>query len=296
VSGILPEVDLVSDGFSELGKFVDTTAAWAATVIGRPLTASEGDFISQTLDDKKMNQIRARIDAVVKDRATAEALKPWHRRYCKRPLFSDEYLPTFNRPNVILVDTAGKGIERLTASGAVVAGKEYPLDCLIFATGYEVGTEFTRRAGYDVIGRGGMQLKDYWRDGMRTFQGMFTRGFPNCFMVNFGQNAVSASFGYMLGEQAKHVAYTIKDLRARGASIVEPSAKAVDEYVAEVKPLSYSQQKFWVECTPSYFNGEGSNENPHGFFANVHPAGPVAFYQMLADWRARGDLCGLEFT
>ncbi|MDB5687592.1 MAG: monooxygenase [Rhizorhabdus sp.] len=292
--GIPQDVDLVSDGFSELGQFADSTAAWAAEVIGRPLAPGEGEFISQTLDDKKMNQIRARMDAIVKDKATAEALKPWHRRYCKRPLFSDEYLPTFNRPNVTLVDTAGQGVERITERGAIVDGKEYPLDCLIFATGFEVGTEFTRRAGYDVVGRGGIELRDYWKEGMKTFHGMFTRGFPNCFLVNFGQNAVTSSFSFILGEQAKHVAHTLSVARDRGATVVEPSAQAVQDYVAEVKPLSYSQQTFWVECTPSYFNGEGSNENPHGFFANVHPAGGVAFYKMLAEWREQGDVAGLE--
>src|SRR3546814_6781511 len=97
---------------------------------------------------------------------------------------------------------------RITETGAIVNGKEYPLDCLIFATGFEVGTEFTRRAGYDVIGRDGIELKEYWKDGMRTFQGMFTRGFPNCFLVNFGQNAVTASFSYILGEQAKSEEHT----------------------------------------------------------------------------------------
>src|SRR3546814_6794106 len=126
-----------------------------------------------------MNEIRARIEFEVKDPATAEALKPWHRRWCKRPLFSDDYLPTFNRPNVTLVDTAGKGIERMTETGVVVAGEEYEVDCLIFATGFETGTEYTRRAGYDVVGRGGLELSEHWKDGMKTFQGMFTRGFPN---------------------------------------------------------------------------------------------------------------------
>lgn len=193
-----------------------------------------------------------------------------------------------------LVDTVGKGVERITENGAVVAGTEYPLDCLIFATGFEVGTEFTRRAGYDVVGRGGTELKDYWKDGMKTFHGMFTRGFPNCMLVNFGQNAAANSFSFILDEQAKHVAHTLSEARQRGATTIEPSQQAVDDYVAEIRPLSYSQSEFWQQCTPSYFNGEGSNENPHGFFANVHPAGGVVFYGMLADWREAGELEGLE--
>ena len=97
-----------------------------------------------------MEQIRARVDAIVKDPATAEALKPWYRQFCKRPCFHDEYLPTFNRPNVTLVDTEGQGVERITETGVVVDGDEYELDCLIYATGFEVGTDYTRRAGYEV--------------------------------------------------------------------------------------------------------------------------------------------------
>ncbi|MDB5713962.1 MAG: monooxygenase [Sphingomonadales bacterium] len=293
-SGLPEEVDLVNDGFTELGKLADPTAAWAEPILGRSLTPEEGSYIAETFDDLKMNAIRARIDEIVKDPKTAEALKPWHRRYCKRPLFSDEYLPTFNRPNVTLVDTDGQGVERITPTGVVVAGKHYDVDCLIFATGFEVGTEFTRRAGYDVVGTGGMELRDYWKNGMRTFQGIFTRGFPNCFLVNFGQNAVANSFTFVLEEQAKHVAHTLNAMRNRRVSVAEPSEAAVESYVAEVKPLSYSQSKFWKDCTPSYFNGEGLTENPHGFFANVHPAGPVVFYDTLEKWRANDDLAGLE--
>ncbi|MEL7028749.1 MAG: NAD(P)/FAD-dependent oxidoreductase, partial [Pseudomonadota bacterium] len=295
VTGIPQDVDLVNDGFTEVGRLLDPTASWANSIIGRELTIEEGDYVNDILDDKKMNAIRARVDETVKDKATAEALKPWHRRWCKRPLFSDDYLPTFNRPNVTLVDTAGKGVSRLTESTAIVADESYELDCLIFATGFEVGTLYTRRAGYDVTGRGGLRLSDYWADGMQTFQGHFARGFPNCMFIGFGQNSVATNMVFMLDEQAKHVAYTIGEAVRKGASEVEPTQAAVDAYVEEVKPLTFSQHKFWVECTPSYMNGEGTSDDPNGFFANLHPAGPVAFYQMLEDWRSAGELAGLEF-
>jgi cation diffusion facilitator CzcD-associated flavoprotein CzcO len=296
VGGIPQDIDLVNDGFTVIGKLLDPTASWAAKIVGRSLTPDEGNFITDVLDDKKMIEIRARIDAVVRDSKTAEALKPWHRRWCKRPLFSDDYLPAFNRPNVTLVDTAGKGVERMTESGVVVAGREYAVDCLIFATGFEVGTEYTRRAGYEVVGRRGLKLSDHWKGGMRTLHGLHSRGFPNCLFIGFGQNAVATNFAFILDEQAKHIAYTLAQARKRGAMIVEASARAVDDYVAEVAPLSFSQHKFWVECTPSYMNGEGTSNDPHGFFANLHPAGAVGFYKMLADWRAKGDLQGLELS
>ncbi len=292
-TGRAQDVDLVDDQFSATGKLRD--AAWAAAKVGRPLTADEQNLIIETLDDKMMNRLRARIDAEVEDPATAEALKPWHRRWCKRPLFSDDYLATFNRPNVTLVDTAGKGIERMTETGVVVAGKEYPIDCLIFATGFETGTEYTHRAGYDVVGRDGLELSEYWKDGMKTFHGMFTRGFPNCLIMGSGQGASAVAYSFPLQEQAKHVAHVIREANERGAATVEPSAKAVEDYLAEVKPMSVSQRKFWVECTPSYMNDEGASGNRHGFYANAHPAGTVDFYRMLAAWREVNTLSELEF-
>ncbi len=292
-TGRAHDVDLVGDQFSATGKLRD--AAWAAAQIGRPLSDAEKELIVDTLDDKMMNRLRARIDAEVENPATAEALKPWHRRWCKRPLFSDDYLQAFNRPNVTLVDTAGKGIERMTETGVVVAGQEYPVDCLIFATGFETGTEYTHRAGYDVVGRDGLELSEYWKDGMKTFHGMFTRGFPNCLIMGSGQGASAVAYSYPLQEQAKHVAHVIREAKDRHATTVEPSAQAVEDYLAEVKPMSVSQRKFWLECTPSYMNDEGASNNRHGFYANAHPAGTVDFYRMLAEWRERNQLSELEF-
>ncbi|API58634.1 monooxygenase [Tardibacter chloracetimidivorans] len=294
--GLIDGPDLVKDGWTEIGKLQDSTASWAAKKIGRPLNSAEAEFVTNALDDLKMNHLRARIDAEVKDPATAEALKPWHRRWCKRPSFSDEYLQTFNRPNVSIVDTAGKGIERMTANGVVAGGKEYELDCLIFATGYEVGTEYTRRAGYDVIGRDGVELGQYWHNGMRTYQGIFIHGFPNLFMCGWGQSAGTFSVTFMLSEQAKHIAFVLKTCLDRGLRTVEPSAEAVEDYVLSVRPLSISQRKFWQDCTPSYFTTEGDTANPHGMFANIPPVGPIQFYQDLEAWRARGDLKGLELA
>ena len=130
-----------------------------------------------------MNSIRDLVDQVVEDPATAEALKPWYRQFCKRPCFHDEYLPTFNLPNVTLVDTEGRGVERITEKGIVAGGGEYEVDCIVFATGFEVGTGYTRRAGYDILGRNGQLLSEKWENGPRTLHGMQTADFPNCFFM-----------------------------------------------------------------------------------------------------------------
>ena len=132
---------------------------WLVAAKGRPaglfdirplLVASQ---LLELADYKKMNQVRARVDAIVKDPTTAAALKPWYRQFCKRPCFHDEYLQTYNRPNVHLVDTHGKGVERLTKNGVAANGREYELDCLIFATGFEVGCRRSRFLQYDAVGR-----------------------------------------------------------------------------------------------------------------------------------------------
>src|SRR5262249_33825489 len=178
-------------------------------VIGQQEPGAIGtpDAIAKTLelaDFQKMEQIRARVDAIVADPATAQALKPYYRQFCKRPCFHDEYLQTFNRPNVMLVDTDGKGIERVTEKGVVVAGVEYELDCLIYATGFEVGTDYTRRAGYEVYGRGGATLTQRWKDGVRTLHGMHSRGLPNCFIMGPQQAGFTVNFPHMLNEQSQH--------------------------------------------------------------------------------------------
>src|SRR5690606_13889224 len=132
---------------------------------------------------QRMEMIRGRVDAVVRDRRTAEALKPWYRQWCKRPCFHDDYLETFNRPNVTLVDTDGRGVEAITKKGVVALGREYEIDCLVLATGFEVGTDYARRADCEIVGQGGLTLTEKWSKGIRTFHGLTTRGFPNLFLL-----------------------------------------------------------------------------------------------------------------
>ena len=134
-------------------------------------------------------------------------MKPSYRQFCKRPCFNDEYLETFNLPGVSLIDTQGKGIDRITEKGIVANGVEYELDCIVFATGFEVGTEYTRRSGYDVIGREGQSLKDKWQDGVRSLHGIHTNGFPNCFIIHTSQAGFTVNFPHAMNEQAKQIAY-----------------------------------------------------------------------------------------
>jgi cyclohexanone monooxygenase len=283
------EGDLVNDGWTDIAKlFVQVQSDGDAD------TSPEGVARSMEMADfMKMEEIRARVASIVEDPVTAEALKPYYRQFCKRPCFHDEYLPAFNRPNVTLVDTQGAGVELITEKGVVVAGEEYELDCLIFATGFEVGTGYARRAGYEVIGRDGLTLSEKWKDGITTLHGLHIRGFPNCFMMSTAQSAVTVNFTYMLNEQAKHLAYII----ARGLDEViqslEVSEEAEAAWVDKVIGLAGNKLNTAEECTPSYFNNEGKpskESRQSGFFFG----GPTEFMEILEAWRAEGGMKGLE--
>ncbi|HIG44317.1 MAG: NAD(P)/FAD-dependent oxidoreductase [bacterium] len=297
VNGGHQDEDMVSDGWTDIFRnLTGIVAKLAGEKLGRRLTKSERGELMELSDYKKMNQVRARAEEIVNDPDTAEALKPWYRQFCKRPCFHDEYLPTYNRPNVTLVNTDGKGVEALTKSGVIANGMEYELDCLIFATGFEVGTSYTRRAGYDIIGRDDRRLSDHWSDGLRTLHGLQSNGFPNCFFMGFTQTAITVNVPHALNEQAKQIAYILGEVRNQGKNTVEVTPQAEQEYVDEIERLSILGTRFYSECTPGYYNSEGKPGNKNGFFSQMYGAGPIQFYKLLKQWRDQGDMEGLEVS
>jgi cyclohexanone monooxygenase len=292
VSGGFQEEDLVNDGWTDIIGNILLLArnkAAAGEVVDNPAE------LMQLADFKKMEQVRARVDQVVKDREAAEALKPYYNQFCKRPCFHDEYLLAFNRPNVHLIDTKGKGVSEITERGVVANGREYELDCLIYATGFEVGTSYTRRSGYEVYGRGGQSLTHKWADGVSTLHGLLSRGFPNCFIISNSQSGFTANFPHMMNEQSKHIAYVLGQVRERQADLVEPTQDAEDAWVETIIKLSIMRAKFLEECTPGYYNNEG-NVQAMSARNGSYGAGPVAFVKVLEDWRAEGSMQGLELT
>ncbi len=297
VSGGDQEEDLVADGWTEIFRNLTGIAAKTASrELGRRLTSREKGELMELLDFQKMNQIRSRAEAIVSDPATAEALKPWYRQFCKRPCFHDEYLPTFNRSNVTLVDTDGKGVERIAEQGIVVDGTEYPVDCIVFATGFEVGTSYTRRAGYDIIGRNGLSLSDKWANGWRTLHGLQANSFPNCFFLGFTQTALAVNVPHALNEQAKHVTHILTQARQRGATRIEATLEAEEMWLAEMQDKARIAERFYAECTPGYYNNEGKLDVSNGFFAGTYGAGPIKFFRILNEWRSSGQLEGVELT
>ncbi len=297
VSGGDQPEDLVADGWTDIMRNLTGIAAkLASRKLGRRLTKGERAELMELADYKKMNAVRARAQKIVNDEKTAELLQPWYRQFCKRPCFHDEYLDTYNRGNVTLVDTNGRGVERLTETGVVANGEHFEVDCLIFATGFEVGTSYTRRSGYDIVGRGGQTLSEHWQEGLRTFQGLTSHGFPNCFFLGFTQTAVTVNVPHALNEQAKHVAHILQTARDRGTPTVEPTAQAEKDYVQEIAKSANVGARFYAECTPGYYNSEGKRGNRSGFFSDMHSAGAIKFFKLLKDWRDEGSLEGLDLS
>jgi len=286
VSGIPQPEDMVHDGWTDIFRLL--SAANAMRGRSAPMSGEEMGAAMEIADFQKMNQVRARVDEVVKDKATAEALKPWYRQFCKRPTFNDDYLPSFNRENVTLVDTMGHGVDRVTEKGVVFDGKEYEADCIIFATGFEVGTAYTHRAGFEVYGRDGTTLTDYWAGGMKTLHGMSAHNFPNCFHLGLTQNTLTPNFPHMLDEQARHVAAIVQRAEQHQAARVEATAEAEQGWVDEMRRTAIQNLQFRQDCTPGYYNSEGQAGNGRGFLDDVYGPGSIAFFELAKKWREDG--------
>ena len=288
-SGGIAEQDLVMDGWTDIiGKLI-------MRLRDRGSADAGGGFagVMEMADFEKMEQIRARVDSIVADPATAEALKPWYRQFCKRPCFHDQYLQAFNGSNVHLVDTDGGGVERITPAGVLVAGREYELDTLIFATGFEVGTDYTRRAGYDIRGSRGLSLSQHWADGMRSVHGMHVHGFPNMFVLGHTQGGFTVNYPHLLDESSRHACHIVRQALDNEWAEVEATADAEAEWLTTLAESARDIRAFQEQCTPGYYNNEGQ-PGTGGFLVGSYGLGPLAFFQLLADWREAGDFAGLD--
>lgn len=274
--------------------------AWTSLTKKLPIVSGDGAVLDESVraelaDFAKMEEIRSRVEELVTDPATAEALKPWYGYFCKRPCFHDEYLQAFNRDNVTLVDTRGRGVERITRAGAVVDGTEYRLDCLVFATGFEVGTDYCRRTGFEVVGRDGVSLTDRWADGVRTFHGLHTHGFPNCFIESIAQSGFTVNFPYLIDTQSRHVAWVIAHALQQGITTLEATADAEQRWVDTVVSRSEFIAGRRETCTPGYYNREGhanARLRQDSFFFGS----PTEYADILRSWRSAGTFDGLAVT
>ena len=200
-----------------------------------------------------MMWIHDRIDEIVKDKATADSLKPWYMFMCKRPCFHDEYLPSFNLPNVHLVDTHGKGVNEITEKGPVFDGKEYEVDLIIYATGFEV-----QKTGIynQIVGANGQEINDKYKDGIRTLFGVQSQGYPNMFIMAGYQASFQFNITDVLTVQGDYIASCIDYALKNNCESIDITPEIEEWWVQEVIDHRGKTDRN-KECTPGYYNFEG---------------------------------------
>ena len=284
ITGSQPEVDMVSDEWTKL-FWVDT----------RKLPDDEAEAAAlEQLDFENVQKVRDRIAEVVEDPETARKIMPWYSQACKRPCFHDEYLPAFNRPNVHLIDTDGRGLNEIGAKGPIFDGVEYPVDLLIYASGYEVTHDYHHRLGFDPKGRGGVPLSTAWGVGPSTLQGVLTRGFPNMLMISTVQGAQATNFLHSISAVAEHVAWLVSVAEQRGIATMEPEDRAQEEWFELLLTQVWGIARYNSVCTPGYLNREGEVGDMSTARGMAWMSSVMGFIDHVAAWRARGDLAGLE--
>jgi cation diffusion facilitator CzcD-associated flavoprotein CzcO len=292
-TGGFTDEDLVHDGWTDI----------TIRIRDRVVADLDDDFGPESMrrayedcDDEKMAEIRARVDSVVKDPKVAESLKPWYRQLCKRPCFHDEYLEAYNEPSTHLIDTDGQGVESIDETGVWVAGVHYELDCLIFASGFEVGTDYARRSGYETFGRDGITLTSRWADGMRSLHGIHVHDFPNLFILGLSQGAnLVSNVTHNLVEAGTTVAAIVAHALDEGAEQVEVTEEAEQSWI-DLLATGEGGILGDINCTPGYYNNEG---RPIGagdqIIGQGYPLGAVAYFEYIDAWRRSGEYAGLDF-
>ncbi|KOS20772.1 Pentalenolactone D synthase [Escovopsis weberi] len=319
---------VLHDGWNDIKGFLHFVGGYHE----KSLTLEEVPGLVQDLmreDLPRLERLRAQIDTIVKDKKTADGLKPWYPSWCKRPLFHDEYLSTFNRPNVTLVDTAGKGISRMTGRGVVANDEEFELDFVVFSTGYRpVAANWfdpSLRTDCAIVGRDGLAISDKWATkGPSSMHSAFVHGFPNMMFIRPDQSAVSPNFLYGMDVSARHVAHVLCEAFRRvelahydggdagrteagaggrgiskGRMTVEATERGEDEYVELLLSDALWGGPLGV-CGPNYSNLEGSALTEEGAQKMMRSAaymrGCVDYERMLEEWRAEGSLQGLDIS
>jgi cation diffusion facilitator CzcD-associated flavoprotein CzcO len=283
VTGAQPEVDLVADGWTEL-MWVDTQKA---------SNDEEAEALERT-DFEAMEAIRQRIDSIVQDPETAEKLKPFWGKHCKRVCFHDEYLPAFNLPNVHLVDTDGRGVDGSTKNGPVVDGVEYPVDLLIYASGFEVTTDLHHRLGFDPKGRNGVALSERWAEGAHTLHGALASGFPNLLLISLVQGGFGTNFSHLLSEAAKHVAHIVEACVERGIIEIEPEEAAEEEWLSVLHSVGAAGIRYFQACTPSFYNSEQQTIDVRAARNLTYSGTLLDYVGYLERWREEPDFTGVK--
>lgn len=299
------EDKLVDDEWSELD-------GWCAILGGGPFPPPRPEEIPEyigkflALEMPGSERTRARVDRLVEDPETAAKLKHWYPTWCKRATFNDEYLQTFNRPHVHLVDTDGKGIERVTERGVVVAGHEYPLDVLVLSTGYRIiGTgDPSSLVSLEIVGRGGQTLTQKWEGGAASLHGVCSHGFPNLFWLGVAQAGATVNYSHVLSEESVHIAHIIAQVCQRGGQrgvVVEVTREAEEAWTMEIM-MGVTYGAVVAACPPTMLTAEGDHlkmtQEKAAVKARASPlsGGLLDYMRRVEAWRSEGGMKGLTIT
>ena len=283
--GIAAE-DLIQDGWSQMARKMQQR-------MKPDMSMEELVDLAQMVDFEIMENVRKRAETVVRDPETAEALKPWYNWLCKRPCFHDEYLDVFNQDNVTLVDTEGRGVDRIAENSVFVNGLELELDLLIFATGFEL-SPYEEGTPIPVTGRDGQTLAEKWKQGATTLHGQHVHGFPNFMLSTTRQASWDNNFPFPSDVVATHLAKLIRNALDGGVDTFEVTADAEADWVRFHEEKSAPLQERWQECTPSYFNQEGKADER--IVRNGNFGGSILeLREIFAKWREEG-MPGLTMT
>ena len=255
------------------------------------LSAEDQLALAELADLAVMRGVHQRVDDIVDDPATAAALKPWFGAICKRPCFNDEYLQAFNRPSVHLV-AAPEGIEAVTETGIVVDGTQYEVDCLIFATGFEVGSTNTELHGYDVVGCEGLSMRQHFADGAKTLHGFLSHQYPNFVEVGLSQNAFLVNFTFMLDRKARHAARLVRHALTHDIDTIEPNPDAQQDWIRTIREGNEPRLAYLAACTPGYYSGQGQLKR--GFWTDIYNGSEVEFWDLIEEWWDAGEFKGLR--
>lgn len=294
--------DMVADAWTKMRTF-SILVGKPEPVIDIPAYIAE----RQATDLMRQERIRERVDDIVNDKQTAEKLKPWYSGWCKRPTFHDEYLPSFNLNNVHLIDTNGRGVERISTAGPVVGGIEYPVDVLIFSTGFytPAGDSPAARSNSEIYGRGGASLDSQWKEKVSTLHGIITSNFPNLLFPGPHQSGASANAVYALDWLSEHIVYLLSEAQKAsrdGKIYIEPEVDATEQWATEVLSRAGNYAAL-AGCTPGYLNAEGAADRPKsqeemlkGARAALWGTGIADYTNKLEEWKADHKFKGLLFS
>ncbi len=195
-------------------------------------------FKNKAANDFAADYVRNKIRAIVRDPQIANALIPTdHAIGTKRICVDTDYYAMFNRPNVSLADLRAAPIKRLTKTAILTESRQYEVDAIVFATGYDAVTGALTRI--DTIGRNGLSLKDKWNDGPISYLGIMVSGFPNFFTINGpGSPSILTNVVMAIEQHVEWIADCITYMDRVGAALVEATEQAEENWVAHVRELA----------------------------------------------------------